>query len=87
MRSVKICFVIVIFIVLFWSVIFAQIPRTINYQGKLTDPDGIAIEGIANINFALYDTVTAGIPLWNSGIIAVNCAKGLFDIALGPIPL
>ncbi|MBN1756575.1 hypothetical protein JW877_10255 [bacterium] len=65
----------------------AQIPRSINFQGKLTDPDGIAIEGFTNINFVLYDSITAGIPLWNSGVTTVNCTKGLFDIILGPIPL
>ena len=64
--------------------VFAQIPRTMNYQGKLTDPTGVAIEGIDTIAFDIYDVSIGGSSLW-SETLSVNITKGLFDVMLGEI--
>jgi hypothetical protein len=36
----------IVFIALFSCVCFAQVPRTMNYQGKLTNNSGIVLNGI-----------------------------------------
>lgn len=82
-----------IFLVFFLSFIFcsflsfsyADIPRTINYQGKLTDKQGYPLDGSYDISFRLYDTATAGNPLWQEAHTAVSVSKGLFSVLLGTV--
>jgi hypothetical protein len=63
----------------------AQVPRTINYQGKLTDPSGVAIHEPAGvgITFRIYSTETGGSALWSETRPSVPVNNGLFDIILG----
>ncbi|RKZ25395.1 hypothetical protein DRQ29_06380, partial [bacterium] len=75
-------------VLLFVSVLFA-IPGQINYQGKLTDASGVAIDGTHNLTFALYDAETDGTLLWQESHSSVSVNKGLFDVILGesnPLP-
>ncbi|MCD6595065.1 hypothetical protein J7L68_05245 [bacterium] len=70
------------------SVLLA-IPGQINYQGKLTDADGVAINGTHNFVFGLYSTSTGGTALWQEAHASVSVQKGLFDVVLGetnPLP-
>ncbi|RKZ28508.1 hypothetical protein DRQ36_10340 [bacterium] len=64
------------------TAILGQIPRTMNYQGKLTDPAGVGINDTLGIEFTLYDTLEDGSPLWNE-CDTVAVIKGLFDVLLG----
>ena len=61
----------------------AQIPRTISYQGIVTDAAGeIKPDGSYSFTFRLYDASSGGTALWTeSKTIAVN--DGLFFTALG----
>ncbi|HDR91346.1 MAG TPA: hypothetical protein ENN75_03750, partial [candidate division Zixibacteria bacterium] len=64
------------------------VPRTMNYQGKLTDPAGVAINADLDMTFRLYSTETGGSALWtetHSGAFQVEVVKGLFDVELGSI--
>ncbi|MBN1756529.1 tail fiber domain-containing protein [bacterium] len=70
-----------IFLLLVTITASAQVPRSINYQGKLTNPSGVALEGYANIDFRLYATETGGTPLWHE-TKTVYIDKGLFDVQL-----
>ena len=54
-----------------------------NYQGKITDIDGVAIEDVdRTIGFILYDTETAGSAVW-AETLSVSIYHGLFDALLG----
>jgi len=86
----KITFVM-IFALLLSSVLFAQIPRIMNYQGKLTDTSGVAILDTTGtscagriIGFHIYDTSTGGTPLWGE-TLCVRIVNGLFDVTLGEV--
>ncbi|OQX89893.1 MAG: hypothetical protein B6D65_00940, partial [candidate division Zixibacteria bacterium 4484_93] len=71
---------------LFGGWLFADIPRVINYQAKLTDADGVALNGDYDITFSIWDDATGGTLLWgpetHSGVTVTN---GLFDVQLGTI--
>ena len=64
---------------------FADIPGTLNYQGKLTDPDGVAISGDRAVEFRIYNVETGGTALWSESHPAVAISHGLFDVPLGTI--
>ncbi len=80
MRTLK---AILIFLTIAVFSISAQVPRTINYQGKLTDDSGIAVTGPVSITFRIYSTETGGTPLWSEAHGSVTVTNGLFDVILG----
>ena len=63
----------------------ADVPDTLNYQGYLTDPAGVAIDGTLDITFRIYDQASGGVPLYEEPQ-TVAIANGLFSITLGPLP-
>ena len=80
---------VMIFALLFSSVVFAEVPRIMNYQGKLTDASGVAVLDTTGspcagriIGFQIYDVSTGGTPLW-AETLCVRIVKGLFDVTLG----
>jgi len=81
----KIVRVLVGFVTLIFTL---AIPRILNYQGKLTDSAGVAIEGTYTITFSLYSSEIGGSPLW-SETQSVVVSNGIFSTILGivnPIP-
>jgi len=61
----------------------AQVPRTISYQGTLTDARGTVVpDGNYNLTFKLYDTASGGTPLWTE-VQSVAVSKGIFSVILG----
>jgi hypothetical protein len=76
-------FAVAVFLLTFFAFsALAVIPRTINYQGYLTDVDGIPIDGPVNITFSIYDIDTGGSPLWSS-TRTVDVANGVYSVILG----
>ena len=66
----------------------ATSPKTIPYQGRLTDPDGIPLTGQFNMTFRLYGALTGGTPLWEedrTGENSVQVSDGLVNVMLGSI--
>ncbi len=65
----------------------AEIPNTINYQGRLTDVSGEPVpDGVYNIIFTIYDDPVlfgGGHDLWTSGTQPVTITNGLFNYILG----
>jgi hypothetical protein len=61
----------------------AQIPKTLNYQGVLTDGSEVAVpDGSYNLTFAIYDVPSGGTALWTEAQpVVVN--KGIFSAILG----
>jgi hypothetical protein len=65
---------------------YAQsVPELINYQGKLTDANGMAIEnGIYQLEFNIYDAKTGGVRVWGPQVFeAVPVVNGFFNVILG----
>jgi len=72
------------------SVLLADVPQIISYQGRLTDSNG---EPVADdtyfIKFKIYGSPSGDDSLWWSGIQAVPVTNGLFTYQLGlmePLP-
>ena len=65
------------------SALFADVPRTISYQGRLTD-NGIPVNGLKSVRFKIYDRSSN--PIWNSGSVNVTFTEGLFTVELGQSP-
>ncbi len=84
LRNIFFAFMFALFLVLLISSnLFAQIPRTMNYQGKLTDIAGVGIDDTDRvIAFLIYDIETGGSPIW-AETLSVNIVSGLFDVQLG----
>ncbi|MDD5449562.1 MAG: tail fiber protein [Candidatus Omnitrophica bacterium] len=64
---------------------YADIPRTMNYQGKLTDKQGYTLNGSYNVTFRIYDAPTLGNLLWQESHEGISVSKGLFNVLLGTI--
>ncbi|MFP4459029.1 MAG: tail fiber domain-containing protein [Candidatus Zixiibacteriota bacterium] len=65
--------------------IFAQIPNTIKYQGKLTDTDGIGLNDSYDMTFRIYDDEAAETAIWTETHSAISVVKGLFSAELGSL--
>jgi hypothetical protein len=64
------------------SVQAVLLTNRINYQGRLTDINGAPATGSYAMQFQIYDDPTAGVLLWDSGVLTVNVDRGLFNVAL-----
>ena len=71
-------------LILFISLVYASdIPKVINYQGKLTDPSGVGVDDTVAIIFRIYDAPTGGLILWTEAHPLVPVENGLFEVMLG----
>jgi len=61
-----------------------NVPNLIDFQGRLTDDNGNAVNGTVNITFSIYDVDTGGTALWSESQ-AVDVTEGLFNVTLGNI--
>jgi hypothetical protein len=65
------------------QLIFAQIPKTMSYQGVLTDNSGSPVpDGQVSLTFKLYNVVEEGQSLWEE-TQSVQTKNGLFNVILG----
>ena len=70
-------------LLLAYSASQAQIPRTISYQGVLTDPSGNAKpDGNYSFTFRLYESATESAPIWSEQK-PLTVTRGLFSTRLG----
>lgn len=64
----------------------AQIPRTISYQGVLTDPSGNLVpDGSYTIGVRLYDAATGGSPVYFETHASVAVVRGVFNLIIGSV--
>jgi hypothetical protein len=71
------------------SAALAEVPKMINYQGKITTPAGALVDTSVQMIFTIYDDSTSGNTLWADTISSVSVQKGIFSVLLGsgnPIP-
>lgn len=62
--------------------VIAGVPGEIAYQGFLTDDNG-PVEGVQDLEFAIYADSTGGAALWQEGHQAVPVSQGVFKVLLG----
>jgi hypothetical protein len=87
-KSVSI-FLIVVVSIFFVASIYADVPNTINYQGRLTDDAGQPIDGSKLMKFKIYGSLSGNDSLWSSNYRIVQINDGLFNYELGhnvPLP-
>lgn len=78
-------YLLVTVFILFAEITFGQAPKTISYQGVLTDANGTIVQdGNYNLTFNLYDAATGGTVLWTENQ-SVAVSKGIFNAILGSI--
>lgn len=63
---------------------YAQIPRTISYQGYLEDSVG-PVDGSVPMTFSLYSVDTGGTPLWTETHGSVAVKQGVYSVVLGSV--
>lgn len=65
---------ILVFVVLvITGLAFGEIPRVINYQGKVTDLSGVPVaDGSYDMTFRMYDAESGGSEEWNSGPMGLS---------------
>jgi hypothetical protein len=61
----------------------ADIPKTINYQGMLTDTLGNPVTGFHNLAFRIWNHPTSGSVRWYENHFGVSIENGLFNVVLG----
>lgn len=75
--------IIFISVILLASAAHPQIPKSINYQGVLTDGAGIVVpDGSYQLTLRLYTTASGSSPVW-SCTETVTASKGIFNAVLG----
>ncbi len=63
--------------------VLAAVPMMINYQGRLLDPDGNALNGSYDFGFSIWDADTGGNELWSETQDAIAVSEGIFNVQLG----
>ena len=78
---------VVTMLILFMAplILHSEVPKTLNYQGVLTNADGTVVpDGNYLITFKIYSVSTGGTPLWQEAK-TVTVSKGVFNTVLGHI--
>ena len=71
-------------VMLFAALCFAQVPRQINYKGRLTDSEGVVFNGTYPITFKIFSLAEGGSPIWQEER-SVLVTNGHFDVQLGEL--
>jgi len=70
-------------ILLVIPLIFA-IPQSFTINGRLTNPNGVALEGSYTMNFSIWDALTGGNALWSSSQSVTTDSNGVYSVILNP---
>jgi hypothetical protein len=70
----------------------AGVPQKINFQGRLTDPKGHALDGSYDVRFRIYADSSDATVLWEESWLTtegrpIEVSKGVFNVLLGSIDL
>ena len=65
------------------AVALAAVPQTITYQGILTHTGGTPVNGTVQMQFSLYSSATATVPLWSESHQNVQVTQGRYSVVLG----
>jgi hypothetical protein len=67
------------------TLVSAQVPQMINYQGKLTTNTGAPVNDTLQMVFTIYSDSGGTNPLWTETQSAVLVEKGVFNVLLGSV--
>ncbi|MDH4223530.1 MAG: tail fiber domain-containing protein [candidate division Zixibacteria bacterium] len=89
MKAVKILLVCLVAILFISTLAYAEVPKMINYQGKITRPSGALVDTTTSVVFSIYADSIGGTALWTETQTSVGVQYGVFSVLLGsvtPIP-
>ena len=78
-------FIVVLSIVMLSTPTLADVPGLINYQGTLTDSNGVTLNTIVSMTFTIYTDSTLGSTVWTEIHPLVEVNNGLFNVLLGRV--
>jgi hypothetical protein len=85
MRCCWVLFPVLVALLVLCQPATAQVPKTISYQGVLTDAGGTPVaDATYTLTLKLYTTATGGSALWTEAQSAVT-SKGIFSVVLGTV--
>jgi hypothetical protein len=70
---------------IFCSLVSAQLPGTIGYQGRLENTSGEPVSGTVNMVFSLFNSRSGGTNLWEESQPSLTVEDGYFSVSLGSI--
>ena len=77
--------VIIAFVLsLFVTSLAGAMPHEINYQGKVTNSDGVPLNGTYDMKFRIYNDPNDGYEFWNEEQ-SVHIIDGVFNVSLGSV--
>jgi len=76
-------FVLITALFIFLSPAKAEVPGKVNYQGYLTDSEEYPIDGIVDMEFAIYSQEFEGSPIWFEPHYGVTVTAGVYNVILG----
>ena len=82
-------FMAILVLLSFSTILSAQVPQLINFQGQLDDANGDPANGVFSMVFEIYDAASGGTAVWTE-TQSVTATGGVFNVLLGsvtPIPL
>jgi hypothetical protein len=86
MKDTRSILSLIVLFILMGGTAFAQIPRTITYQGSLNQAgSGTPVNGSVQITCTLYDALTGGTELWTEAHSSVSVEHGIYSIILGTV--
>ena len=65
------------------TILNADVPRKMSFQGFVTNSSGVPLEGDYDILFQIYDVETGGTHLWEATYLGLTLEGGVFDVILG----
>jgi len=68
------------------SLLHADVPALINYQGLLTDINGNVVSGSKTVSISIHDAVTSGTQLYSESIGSVTVQNGVYSFQFGSGP-
>lgn len=84
-RSIVVTFIVATALRCLASDVLAAVPKTMSYQGYLTDAVGVPISGSRSMVFGLYDASSGGTALWTETQPTVALANGIYQVTLGSV--
>jgi formylglycine-generating enzyme required for sulfatase activity len=68
------------------SLLHANVPALINYQGLLTDINGNVVSGSKTVSISIHDAATNGTQLYSESIGSVTVQNGIYSFQFGSGP-
>ncbi len=65
------------------SVVSAQVPRLVHYQGMLKNANAAPFTGVVDLVFSIYQRPQADTPLWSEIHRNVEISDGKYEVLLG----